>query len=511
MKLKLKLKHIFLIIALSFFTLFVINFLTPKEIQARPGGGHSYSGGGSSRSSSSSSSSSSYSSGGGSSYSGSGGGSFTWAGMLIFMALAGVGYVADKAMKKRKETLRISSAISLEAKLKQKEVVYDNLKELKQTDPNFSETLFLDFASSIYTKYKSWLGKKEFKNLSPFLLPSDIEYSQAYPEENSEIVIGSISITKVKLTPETQNIIVNIDANFTAKIKNGESFRFEVAESWQFSRKAGVVSSEPDKMRELSCPSCGANANFSDAGNCESCGNFIKNGEMQWYVSAHKIQKSNSFETQGLAHYAFESGTNDRTICQPDFFRTHRGEFAEKHNVNWDEWRKAFKSKVVAEYFKNIYTAWSDNNLDSIRNLLSDRLYTSFMFWINAYKEAGLTNKLERLYVSEMEIVKIDTDKFYEALTVRIHASCLDYVVNKEGDIVGGYSKKNRYFSEYWTFIRRNGVKKDDYNYSTCPNCGAPADKMGQAGICEYCNTKISNGDFSWVLSIITQDEVYKG
>ena len=45
----------------------------------------------------------------------------------------------------------------------------------------------------------------------------------------------------------------------------------------------------------------------------------------------------------------------------------------------------------------------------------------------------------------------------------------------------------------------------------TCPNCGAPADKMSQGGKCEYCSAKISNGDFSWVLAMITQDEEYKG
>ena len=49
------------------------------------------------------------------------------------------------------------------------------------------------------------------------------------------------------------------------------------------------------------------------------------------------------------------------------------------------------------------------------------------------------------------------------------------------------------------------------YKRNKCPNCGAPADKMGQSGVCEYCGSKITDGNFSWVLFSITQDEVYEG
>ncbi len=181
------------------------------------------------------------------------------------------------------------------------------------------------------------------------------------------------------------------------------------------------------------------------------------------------------------------------------------------HNLDWNSWRHTFADKVVKEFFLKIYDAWSKNKLDSARNLLSDRLYESFTFWIDAYRSAGLTNKLENITIQNIQFVRIDLDRFYESITVRIFASSLDYVVDKDGSVKGGSNKRPRAFSEYWTFIRRMGVEKDEYDYSTCPNCGAPADKMGQAGVCEYCGTKISNGDFSWVLAIITQDEVYSG
>jgi hypothetical protein len=110
-------------------------------------------------------------------------------------------------------------------------------------------------------------------------------------------------------------------------------------------------------------------------------------------------------------------------------------------------------------------------------------------------------------------MARVDVDKFYESFTVRVFASCLDYVETSAGQLKGGSKKDARFYSEYWTFIRRTGVEKNESEFSlnNCPNCGAPADKMGQAGVCEYCNTKISTGDFSWVLTRIVQDEEYVG
>ena len=47
-------------------------------------------------------------------------------------------------------------------------------------------------------------------------------------------------------------------------------------------------------------------------------------------------------------------------------------------------------------------------------------------------------------------------------------------------------------------------------NLETCPNCGADI-KISMAGICEYCGSKITSGNFDWILSSIEQDEAYQG
>lgn len=494
--------NIFILVSL---VLTIILLLNPFgfEIFARPGGGHSYSGGGSS---------------------GGGGGGGDGIGMLIYLIFEVlppqisiplvIGIIVIRfyiARRNMSESETVVATPGVQATMNRNYGIEQSIEQLTQLDPNFSKVLFLDFVASIFNKYYTWYGSKEFKNLSPYFDEIEIQKSKNLRNEQfvNEIVIGSMRISEINLMKSLTGIAVDIEANYTLNIRNRKT-RYAVVERWYFNRKTGIYSQEPDKIRKLACPNCGAPANFTDNGICESCGTKINAGEMQWFVKKHKLMSQEIFSTKGLAHYEEERGTSLPTIYQ-NGIRENSMDFARRHNLDWSSWRMKFSQEVVAQFFIKIYDAWSNNKLDTVRNLLSDRLYESFMFWIDAYKSASLKNKLENINISNVQLVSIDKDKFYESITVRIFASSYDYVINASGNVVGGSNKKLRSYSEYWTFVRRKGVEMDAYDYSVCPNCGAPADKMGQAGVCEYCGTKISNGDFSWVLSIITQDESYIG
>ena len=505
-------KRLFVIVAISLFTFFVISTLVPDLTYARPGGGHSYSSGSSSSSSSSESVFGDSSESDSSAYMEVSELTFN---IIIYGLLVGLPllflflFILDKVMTKRRRKLK--SIATYNAIIEKSRKIENLLIQLKIDDSNFSKTLFLDFVSSVFTKYYSWQNKEEFKNISPYFTHNEINDIKniKIKKDITEIVIGSVIIANLILNKENQIIIVEFNANYTATQADKRT-RYEVTERWQFSRKTGLLSQEPEHMRELSCPACGQSSGYTETANCESCGTFIENGKVQWFVKSHNILRIYTFKTNGLASYAPEAGTGNETIYQADL-KNITAKFAQSHHINWEEWQTKFKSKVVTEYFNNTYAAWSVNKLDSIRNLLSDNLYESFMFWIDNYKKEGLTNKLDNILIRKIDFAKIDIDKFYESITVRVHASCKDYVTSNQGNVLGGSKTKIRKFSEYWTFIRRSGVEKDVYDYGTCPNCNAANDKMGQSGTCEYCNTKISNGDFSWVLAVVTQDEVYKG
>ena len=169
---------------------------------------------------------------------------------------------------------------------------------------------------------------------------------------------------------------------------------------------------------------------------------------------------------------------------------------------------------IVRETFVTMYQSWSNrDNWASVRHLLSDRLHESNAFWIHLYKEQDYFNRLENIQLQKIEPVKITADNYYEAITVRIFASAIDYTEHSSGRLIGGNKKKPRSFSEYWTFVRKIGVEKQEETFDVhqCPNCGAPADKISDSAVCSYCSAKTNLGDFSWVLSNIAQDESYQG
>lgn len=534
-----------------FFLVFLIDFLFSNELFARPGGGSSYSGGGSSSSS------------------GDGGGGI----FAVPAALVGFGFNEIRGKNKNntfgagrkrvglailtiivgfvgfgvillnnwlmipyfiigggllfllkrgegKEKQAITSRPTANNLSQRAQKVDNKLTKITSNDPNFSQVLFFDFVSSLYIKYYQWVGNKRLKDIKPFLSEEILTTKTSKSLKNkrvTEVVIGSMSIYDIYTQNNQQSILVDIESNYTIT-DDRHSSRYIVGERWLFVRNQGVISLAPGKTNELSCPHCDSPTNFNDAGNCEYCGTFIEAGARQWMLKSQTTIHQDSIRAQTLGSYAEEQGTDLPTVYHwnlsqmvTQLMKNHQQSGGSP--MSWNHYKNLFTNQIVRPTFMEIYKAWTSLKWNQVRHLVSDRLYESYQFWIDAYKKENLRNKLDEIDVSKIQVARVDVDKFYESITVRIFASCYDYVENTSGKLIGGSKKHLRLFSEYWTFIRRTGVTKNDTEVSldNCPNCGAPADRMGQAAECGYCGTKISTGEFSWILAYITQDEVYKG
>jgi len=488
--------------ALKISVLLPIVLLFPVFLVARPGGGQGYSGGG-------------Y--GGG--YSGGGG-----SGDLIFallyllppevsipiIVLIVIFFVFKHNNKRNDEFSFSSHQPSYYGNLTTFTSITQQIAMLRGIDPNFSRILFLDFVSSLYIKFYAYQNdKKQLTTLTPFfdkaLLDKFLKERTSF--KISEIVIGGLYIERINIK-DTTDILVRFKSNMTIEAA-GKAERYIVDERWLLRRDKNVLSPEPEKMHTVSCPACGAPADFTDAGYCKHCGTLVVPGKMQWYVADRTVFTITHFPTKALLTYRPERGTELPTIYDP-YLKQKIQAFEQANNVAWTEYEPKFKNKIVTPYFDEIYRAWTNLKWEKVRHLLSDRLWESYNFWIKAYREHRIRNVLD-VKIEKIEIVKLEIDRFYEAITVRIFANGLDYIADLNGKVLAGSKRLPRRFSEYWTFIRRCGVEKDDYDIYTCPACGAPADNIGQSGICEYCGNKITWGDFSWILAIITQDEEYRG
>jgi predicted lipid-binding transport protein (Tim44 family) len=184
-----------------------------------------------------------------------------------------------------------------------------------------------------------------------------------------------------------------------------------------------------------------------------------------------------------------------------------REDFQARHpDFSWPEfWNKA------TGIFLKLQDAWSRREPNLCRPHETDVLFRMHRYWIEDYQRQGKINRLSDIKVERWELSNLVLDAYYESVTARVFASMVDVTTDEQGRVLYGDPRRPRRFSEYWTFIRRVGhqpAKSDSLH--GCPSCGAPLDKINQSGICEYCETVITLGDFDWVLCNIEQDEVYE-
>ena len=113
--------------------------------------------------------------------------------------------------------------------------------------------------------------------------------------------------------------------------------------------------------------------------------------------------------------------------------------------------------------------------------------------------------------ITSHDVARVQRDRYYDAVTIRLWATGKDYVVSTDnGTVVRGSRTKERAYSEYWTLIRsatRRGTPRADRR---CGSCGATL-TVTMAGACEHCGSHVTAGEFDWVLSKIEQDDSYRG
>jgi hypothetical protein len=170
-----------------------------------------------------------------------------------------------------------------------------------------------------------------------------------------------------------------------------------------------------------------------------------------------------------------------------------------------------FEDMASTSFFK-IQEAWASRDMSKARAFLSPTLYQRFETQVAELKRNGQTNRMESLVIGSLDIVEAVHDGATDYVSVRINAAAADYTLDdKTGAIVSG-SKQINNFSEYWTFLRSDKVQTKagaEIASQKCPNCGAPI-QLNAVGKCDYCASDITSGQFSWVLSEITQESVWR-
>ncbi len=384
-----------------------------------------------------------------------------------------------------------------------------DLSPLVAVDPNFSEPVFTDFAQLVYAFAEEMRGAGKREPLASWISEEAMSALFAGREglhSVRDVIVGSTRIAAVAADGRSPSrVVVEIESNVT-EVRGGAGAPLLCRETWTFRRAAGVLSPPPERMRVLACAGCGSPEEPKTDGTCPSCGSVRTGGRTQWEVAAIARLERRALTPPELAPGGgVEPGATLPTVFDPGLPAARRAFEARHPDHSWESF-----ANRVRDAFVRLQRAWSTQRWEEARPFETDSLFQVHRFRIERYKAFGLVNRVEQPEIRKLEIVRISKDAFYEAVTVRLLATVLDWTEDREGKVVGGSRTEPRTFAEYWTFLRAIGAKKRaDGEPGTCPSCGAPADKVTMAGVCDYCGSKITTGEFDWVLSRIDQSEAY--
>jgi ribosomal protein L37AE/L43A len=379
-------------------------------------------------------------------------------------------------------------------------------------DPDFSLVLFEDFLYSLYAHVHEARGGGRVDSVSAYVSDEARAALRALgtPASVKAVVVGALHYEDVSsLTDASRHIQVKVrfEANYTEVSASRSERSWYVAEEWTLSRGTQVRSRPPADVRVFKCPSCGAPLDAVQGTTCSYCQQRVDTGAFDWVVRAVAVVEREPRGPQ-LTGTTEEQGTDLPSVIDPKALPRFQELAQGDPGLSL-----ATLQARINHIFLELQAAWSERRWEGARPYVSDNLFQSQLYWMKAYREAGLRNVSEAARTTKLELVRVTSDRYFQAVTVRVFATGLDYTVrDSDGEVVGGSRKRPRAYSESWTLIRGTGVKSRVRQERNCPSCGAPLEgHVNMAGHCTHCQARVASGEFDWVLSRIEQDESYQG
>ena len=391
------------------------------------------------------------------------------------------------------------------------------LDTLATIDRDFSSVLFEDFAFRLYaTAHGSRHDVGKLDELAPYLSESARQMlAKRQPIGRvTGVVVGAMHLRRVEMpaapaagvAPGAIRVSLEFEANYS--VGDGPGRRRFVVEDWVFQRAETARTRPPSAERRFPCPNCGAPWRTEAAAGtqkCASCGEVVDNGRFDWQVAEIRLRRER-LQIPGLEQDAPERGTSLPTHVDATFDQQWATLLRDDAGVT-----AASIDARLRHVYRVLNEAWTAQDLDAARPVLSDGLADYLQYWLDAYAAEALRNVLEDMRVIRHVLVKLRRDRYFDALTVRIWATGKDYVIRTtDGRHIRGSRIDEREYSEYWTLIRSAARRGEPRADDRCGGCGAPL-TVTMAGACGHCGAHVTAGEFDWVLSKIEQDDSYQG
>jgi hypothetical protein len=373
-------------------------------------------------------------------------------------------------------------------------------ERMKKWDPEFSVALFEDFLFSLYPEVHVARGAGLLERLAPYVSQATrSSLGRGAVTRVEAVVIGALKYVSVSGIRDEASprigIGVEIHANYT-EVVGEKPTTYYVVERWELSRSRRARSRPPKRARTIDCPNCGAPLDKIVNTTCTYCHAAVATGEFDWMVDSINVVTKEP-RPPALTGDVEERGTESPTVVDPSAANW----FASLQGRDPAVTLSALEARTKL-IFTELQRGWNARDLLVGRAYLSDRLFETLGYWLEAYARAGLVNYTENSRVIRVELSRVVHDVHFDSVTLRVFATGLDFTLDGEGNTVSGRRDRERAYTEYWTLIRGSAVTGPPRTEPTCPNCGAPLD-INRTGTCNQCKAEITSGDFDWVLSKI--------
>ena len=182
---------------------------------------------------------------------------------------------------------------------------------------------------------------------------------------------------------------------------------------------------------------------------------------------------------------------NEKIIAELYKIYKQNEELLSKYGYNGKE--------VVNESFKiykDVQIAWMNNDLDSVRDVLSDEMFNMYKTQLLTLTTEKQKNMMEDFMFINGSIKSLKEENDELSIEVKISVSCKDYVINTETNEVVKGNKNVIFYTYILTFVINKDVSTDK-----CPNCIATIDKNGKSIKCEYCGSIINRKSNKMVMT----------
>jgi hypothetical protein len=300
-----------------------------------------------------------------------------------------------------------------------------------------------------------------------------------------EVLVADVQVTHAaSIAAPKRAVRVAVEVTLLARVADtpttadpSEALRV-LRETWVFSRSPDAPSRAPDEVGQLGCPSCDRpwdeTAQAQTNGRCPSCDARVRSplhsGDFDWVLCSVEVPRhSEAWLPTAGSH---EVGTDLPTVIDPRLGLRHQ---ALREGVRGFVWERF--TEEVRELFARLLVVGDEGGAATIGHVARwrglDVAVTDGFLADEAAREAllatqGLTETIKSARVCSLQLVGVESDRFFERVTVRLYAAGYFALIagldpdrpETSGTVVSGSRHQERVYSEYWTFLRERQASR---------------------------------------------------